>query len=175
MASEPRLRSSRSGNRLLVRALVTVRSWALWWLVLFGLWVVMEGNIEAMELAAGAGAAALAATLAEAARRQGLLAFAPEPWWLAKVGRLPHRLLYEFALVTWALVLKLRARPSRGRWIGAPFPAGGKDARSTGKRAAALVIENVTPNTMAVDIEAGENVALKHDLIPGRGTTALPS
>jgi hypothetical protein len=158
-----------------VGALVTVRSWALWWLVLFGLWTVMEGTNEAMELAAGAGAAAVAATLAELARRQGLLAFVPEPRWLATVARIPHRLFYEFALVTWALVLELRGRPSRGRWIGGPFPAGAKDARSAGNRATALVIENVTPNTMAVDIDSDENVALKHDLIPGRGTTALPS
>jgi len=153
----------------------TLRFWTLWWLVLLGLWVVMEGTNEAMELAAGAGAAALAATLAEVARRQGLLAFAPEPRWLGRAVRLPHRLVYEFAAVSWALVLELRGRPSRGRWLASPFPAGGNDARSTGNRAAALVIENVTPNTMAVDIDADGDEALKHDLIPGRGTTALPS
>jgi hypothetical protein len=158
-----------------VDALVTVRSWALWWLVLFGLWVMMEGTNEAMELAAGGGAAALAATLAEVARRQGLLAFAPEPRWLAKVVRLPQCLLYEFAVVTWAFAPKVAGRPSRGRWLAAPFPAGGKDARSAGNRAAAVVIENVTPNTMAVDIDTDANVALKHDLVPGHGTTALPS
>jgi len=151
------------------------RSWALWWLVLFGLWVVVEGTNEAMELAAGAGAAALAATLAEALRRQGLLAFAPELRWLLRSWRVPHRLLYEFALVTWALVPRLTSRPSRGRWTASPFCVGGADARSAGNRAAALVLENVTPNTMAAEVDREHDAALKHDLLPGHGNTVLPS
>jgi hypothetical protein len=157
-----------------VGALDVVRSWVFWWLALFGLWVVMEGTNEAMELAAGGGAAALAATLAEAARRQGLLTFAPEARWLVRAWRLPYRLVYEFALVTWALCLRPAGRPSRGRWSGSPFSAGGADARSAGNRAAALVLENVTPNTMAAEIDREHNAALKHDLLPGHGNTVLP-
>jgi hypothetical protein len=164
-----------SGNRPLVDALGAVRSWVLWWLVLLGLYVVMEGTNEAMELAAGAGAAALAATLAEVVRRQGLLAFAPEPRWLVRSWRLPHRLLYEFALVTWGLVPRFMGRPSRGRWSASPFPSRGADARSAGNRGAALVLENVTPNTMAAEIDRENGAALKHDLLPGHGNTALPS
>ncbi|MGN6431517.1 MAG: Na+/H+ antiporter subunit E [Gaiellaceae bacterium] len=154
--------------------MTTARSWVLWWLVLFGLWIVIEGTNEAMELAAGAGAAAVAATLAEALRRQGLLAFAPGPRWLLGSYRLPHRLLYEFALVTWAVVPRLRGRPSRGRWSASPFPEVGADARSAGDRAAALVLENVTPNTMAAEIDRERAAALEHDLLPGHGNTVLP-
>jgi hypothetical protein len=128
-----------------------------------------------MELAAGAGAAAVAATLAEAARRQGLLAFAPQLRWLVRAWRLPHRLLYEFVVVVWALVPRLAGRPSRGRWSGSPFPAGGVDARSAGNRAAALVLENVTPNVMAAEIDREHEAALKHELVPGHGNTVLPS
>ena len=155
-------------------ALDAVRSWVLWWLVLFGLWTVIEGTNEAMELAAGAGAAAIAATLAEVLRRQGLLAFAPEPRWVLRSWRLPHRLLYEFALVAWALVGRLAGRRSRGRWAASPFPAGGADARSAGNRAAALVLEDVTPNSMVAEIEREHSAALKHDLLPGHGNTVLP-
>jgi hypothetical protein len=157
-----------------VAALHVARSWVLWWLVLFGLWVVLQGALEAMELAAGAGAAAVAATLAEAARRQGLLGFAPQLRWLARAWRLPHRLLYEFAVVTWALGLRLAGRRSRGRWAASPFPAGGTDARAAGNRAAALVLENVTPNVMTAEIDRDDDAALKHDLLPGHGSTALP-
>jgi hypothetical protein len=157
-----------------VDAVRAVRSWALWWLVLFGLWVVIEGTNEAMELAAGAAAAAVAATLAEALRRQGLLAFAPGPRWIVRAWRLPHRLLYEFALVTWALVPRLTGRPSRGRWVASPFTAGGADARSAGNRAAAQVLEDVTPNSMVAEIDREHSAALKHDLLPGHGNTVLP-
>jgi hypothetical protein len=135
----------------------------------------MEGTNDAMELAAGAGAAAVAATLTEALRRQGMLALAPEPRWFFRAWRLPHRLLYEFALVTWALLPRLAGRPSRGRWNGSPFLAGADNARSAGNRAAALVLENVTPNTMAAEIDRDHRAALKHDLLPGHGNTVLPS
>jgi hypothetical protein len=157
-----------------VGALDAVRSWVWWWLVLFGLWIVIEGTNEAMELAAGAGAAALAATLAEALRRQGLFAFAPDLRRLLSAWRLPHRLLYEFALVTWTLVPRLAGRPSRGRWSASPFPAGGADARSAGNRAATLVLEDVTPNSMVAEIDGEHSAALKHDLLPGHGNTVLP-
>lgn len=155
--------------------MTAVRSWLLWWLALFGLWIVMEGTNEAMELAAGAGAAAVAATLTEALRRQGLLAFAPGPHLLLRAWRLPHRLLYEFALVTWAVVPRLKGRPSRGRWSASPFPEVEADSHSAGDRAAALVLENVTPNTMAAEVDREHRAALKHDLLPGHGNTVLPS
>jgi hypothetical protein len=152
-----------------------LRSWTLWWLVLFGLWVVIQGTNEAMELAAGAGAAALAATFAEFARRQGLLAFSPEPAWVLKAVRLLWRLPYEFGVVTVALVLDvLRVRRVRSEWAAGRLPGGRYASMAAGNRAAALVAENAAPNTMAIDAEGGAE-ALKHDLVPGRGTAALPS
>ena len=152
-----------------------LRSWTLWWLVLFWLWILMQGAWEAMEIAAGAGAAALGATFAEVARRQGLLAFAPQPRWLARSLRLLWRVPYELGIVTRALVLDLlRVRRVRSRWAVAPVPGGRPAAVARGNRAAALVAENVAPNTMAIQA-ADPAEALKHDLVPGRGTAALPS
>lgn len=151
-----------------------LRSWALWWLVLFGLWNVIQGAAEAMEMAAGAGAAALGATFAEAARRQGLLAFAPEPRWLVRSARLLWRLPYEFAIVTVALVRDLlRIRRVRGEWAVSPLPAGRVAAIRAGNRASTLALENVAPNTMAIEAEGGDE-ALRHDLVSGRGTAVLP-
>src|SRR5436305_5342841 len=102
-----------------------LRSWTLWWLVLFWLWILMQGAWEAMEIAAGAGAAALGATFAEVARRQGLLAFAPDLRWLLKVVRMVWRLPYEFAIVAGALFgYLLRLRAVRSKWAASPLPAG---------------------------------------------------
>src|SRR5436305_14643555 len=150
-----------------------LRSWTLWWLVLFWLWILMQGAWEAMEIAAGAGAAALGATFAEVARRQGLLGFAPELRWLAKSLRLVWRIPYEVGLVTWALALDvLRVRPIRSELAAAALPAGSPAAVASGNRTAVLVAENVAPNTMAVQTADGSG-ALKHDLVPGHGATAL--
>ena len=152
-----------------------LRSWTLWWLVLFWLWIAMQGAWEAMEVAAGAGAAALGATFAEVARRHGLLAFAPEARWLAKSLRLLWRLPYELGIVTRALVLDLlRVRRVRSEWAAAPLPDGRPAPVAAGNRAVALVVENAAPNTMAIQA-ADPAEALKHDLVPGRGTAALPS
>jgi hypothetical protein len=152
-----------------------LRSWTIWWLVLFGAWNLMQGAWEEMEIAAGAGAAAIAATFAEVARRHGLLSFAPELGWLARVFRLFWRVPYEFALVTVALLLDvLRVRRVRSEWAATPLPTGPLAAVARGNRAAVLVVENVAPNTMAVQSDDGTE-ALKHDLVPGKGTAALPS
>jgi hypothetical protein len=148
-----------------------LRSWVFWWLVLFGLWNVLQGAWEAMEIAAGAGAAALGATFAEVARRQGLLAFAPDPRWLAKVYRPFWRVPYEFALVTGAL---LRPTRVRSEWKVAKLPSGRLVAQRAGNRATALVLENVSPNSMAFEAENGDE-ALEHDLVPGHGAAVLPS
>jgi hypothetical protein len=136
----------------------------------------MQGTNEAMKLAAGAGAAALGATLAELARRQGLLRFAAEPAWLAKAARIPLRVLQEFWTLTWALVLDvLRVRRVESQWLALPFAAGGDDPVSAARRATAVLIENFSPNTMAVDVDCDRGLALRHDLVPRPDKRSLAS
>src|SRR5437899_2844779 len=115
---------------------------------------MLQGAWEAMEIAAGAGAAALGATFAEVARRQGLLAFAPQPRWLRRVPRVVRRV--------------------RSEWAATRLPGGRPAPVAAGNRAVLLAAENMAPNTMAVQSEDRAE-ALKHDLVPGRGTAALPS
>jgi multisubunit Na+/H+ antiporter MnhE subunit len=147
----------------------------LWWLVLFGLWVVMQGALEAMELAAGAGAAALGASLLELIRRQGLLRFAPGAAAIASAVRVPGQLLRELSILTTRLALHVtRIRPVRSAWVAVPFEAGGDDALSAGNRALRPLIDNVTPLTIVVDVDCERNVALKHDLVPERASKTVP-
>jgi hypothetical protein len=158
-----------------VDALVTVRSWTLWWLVLFGLWVVMEGTNEAMELAAGGGAAALGATLLELVRRRGLLRFAPGIAAIASAARMPVQILREFSILAVALALDLaRVRRVRSAWVAVPFEAGGGDPASAGNRALRPLIDNVTPLTIVADVDRDRDVALKHDLVPSRASKTVP-
>ena len=156
-------------------ALGTVRSWALWWLVLFGLWVVMQGTVEAMELAAGAGAAALAATLLELARRQRLLRFAPNAAAIASAARIPWQMVRELWILASALVRDLTGiRRVRSAWVAVPFEAGGDDPVSAGNRAVRPLIDNVTPLTVVADVDCDRDVALKHDLVPSRASKTVP-
>jgi hypothetical protein len=152
-----------------------LRSWTLWWLTLFGLWIVMQGTIEAMELAAGAGAAALGSTLLELARRQGLLRFAPDEAAIASAAHIPWQIFRELWILTAALALDLAGiRRIRSAWVAVPFEAGGDDPRSAGNRALRPLIDNVTPLTIVADVDRELNVALKHDLVPSRASKTVP-
>jgi hypothetical protein len=158
-----------------VGALATVRSWTLWWLVLFGLWVVMDGTNEAMELAGGAGGAAFGATLLELMRRRGLLRFAPDAAAIASSVRIPWQILRELWILTAALALDVTGiRHIRSAWVAVPFDSGGDDPRSAENRALRPLIDNVTPLTIVADIDCERDVALKHDLIPSRASKTVP-
>lgn len=50
-------------------ALTAVTELALWWAALAGLWLVFISTVDPLELAVGAGAAAVGALAARAARR----------------------------------------------------------------------------------------------------------
>jgi hypothetical protein len=153
-----------------------VRSWVLWWLVLFGVWNLMQGAWEEMEIAAGAGAAALGATFAEVARRQGLLSFAPPAETLAKGLGAPWRLIYEYGVLTWVVLARvLRVHDVRSVWLAVPYDGGAADPVSRGRRAAAVLIENISPNTIGVDVDCDGDVALRHDLDPRFGSSGFPS
>jgi hypothetical protein len=152
-----------------------LRSWTLWWLTLFGLWIVMQGSSDGLELAAGAGAAALGSTLLELVRRRRLLRFAPDAAAVATAARIPWHILREFWILTTALVLDLTGiRRIRSAWVAVPFEAGGDDPRSAGNRALRPLIDNVTPLTIVADVDRDLDVALKHDLVPSRASKTVP-
>jgi hypothetical protein len=137
--------------------------------------VLLVGTASWIELVAGACGAALAAALAAAVRRQELLAFRLERLWLARAWSVPLRIVRDFAVLTWALLLHVtRARPVRGRFVAVPFPAGGDDEAAAGRRGVAALLGSIAPNTIVVDVDTGEELALKHDLVPGRASKTVP-
>jgi hypothetical protein len=144
-------------------------------LALFGLWIVMQGSTDVMEVAAGAGAAALGATLLELVRRQGQLRFAPDAAGIATAGRIPWQIVREFWILTSALALDLTGvRRISSAWVAVPFEGGGDDPRSAGNRALRPLIDNVTPLTVVADVDPDRDVALKHDLVPSRASKTVP-
>lgn len=139
----------------------------LWWLGLFGFWVLLVGTTEWLELVAGACAAALGAALAESLRAK--LPF--DAALLAGAWRIPLRILRDFALLTWALVLHVAGvRPVRSVWVEVPFPR----AEEPGRRAVAAELGSLSPNTIVADVDRERRVALVHELVRGRGPTSLP-
>ena len=147
----------------------------LWWLALFGWWIVLVGTNSGLELIAGACAGLLGALLAVALRRQGLLRFRFEARWLAKALKVPWRVVYEMGAVFWALALHLVGlRRLSGRYRAFDFPAGGDDPTSRGRRAVATAADSLSPNTMPVDVDRERDLALRHELDPRRASDEMP-
>jgi hypothetical protein len=147
----------------------------LWSIALFGWWVLLVGTNAGLELVAGACAALLGALLALALRRRGLFGYRFEARWVAKVLKVPYRVVYECGVVFGALALHLMGlRRLSGRYRAFDFPAGGNDPTSRGRRALASSIDALSPNTLPVDVDPESGLALRHELDPRRASNDMP-
>lgn len=147
----------------------------LWWVALFGWWLVLVGTNAGLELVAGACAALLGASLAAAVRRRGLLRYRFEPRWLRKTLRTPWKVVRELAIVFWALALHMAGLRRMSSYYRAfDFPTGGDDPASAGRRALAGEADALSPNTLPVDFDSERGVVLRHELDPRRATNDLP-
>jgi Na+/H+ ion antiporter subunit len=147
----------------------------LWWLALFGWWLVLVGTSSGLELLAGACAAALGVLLALGLRRQRLLRFRFEARWLTRTLRVPWRVVKELGIVFGALALHMaRQRRLSSRYRAFEFPAGRDDAVSAGRRAVAAEADSLSPNTIPVDIDRERGLALRHELDPRHSSDEMP-
>jgi hypothetical protein len=143
-------------------------TWLTWFACLFGLWLLLVGTVQDVELIAGLCAAALGATAAEVVWAQGLLRYRVQWRWLRLAWRPLWRVLPDFVLVLTALV-----RRPHGRFRTIEFPAGGERAVDSGRRAFALVAASLAPNRLGVDVDPDTGEALVHDLLPGSASREL--
>ena len=137
----------------------------LWWVVLWGLWLLYVGQHHTQEVVAGAIAAGLSVGVAAALARLGRYRYRLDGHRLAGAWVLPWHVVRDFGLISLAL---LRGRP-RGAWQELEFPVGGRDPRSAGRRALAGVLGSIAPNAYVVDFDGERDVALVHRLDPRRG------
>jgi multisubunit Na+/H+ antiporter MnhE subunit len=144
-----------------------VAFWLVAWICLFVLWLLYADSLAASEVAAGLVASALAATGAEAMRRQGLVPFRPRPRWFLRAVRLPSRVAIEFGRSTRALWMALGARGrTRSRFRAVPFPAGGTGGRAAARRALAVLGGSFAPNAYVIDFDEENGLMLVHELAP---------
>jgi hypothetical protein len=147
----------------------------LWWIALLGWWLVVVGTNSGLELLAAACGALLGTLVAIALRRERLLRFRFEPLWLAKTLKAPWAVVRELAVVLWALALHLAGfrRVSSG-YRALPFPTGGDDPVSAGRRALASEADALSPNGVPVDMDCERGVVLRHELDPRHASNTVP-
>src|SRR6266516_4460960 len=98
-----RRRGREQGTHLSRRA----GAWLVWWVLLMSFWVILDDSIALDELLAGAGAAALAATLAELVGHQAATRFRMRAGWVVPALGLPGQVVRDTVIVFAALWRRL--------------------------------------------------------------------
>jgi multisubunit Na+/H+ antiporter MnhE subunit len=141
--------------------------WAAWWAALFLAWLVLVDTFDGQELAVGAAAAALSATVAVAVHRRGYIRFWQRMAWLKELPYLVWAVIVDSGLLGLALWDRLiRRRPVRGSTIRVPFHYGGDNGRDGARRALVNASVSLTPNTFVIDIDPAADSLLVHQLVP---------
>jgi xanthine/CO dehydrogenase XdhC/CoxF family maturation factor len=143
--------------------------WGFWFLGLFWLWMLLCGDWNRIEWIAGGCVAAVAATLAEAARRTSRVALVfPVGSFRGSASVLPM-VFHDFALLLVALVRTSSAGRSTGRYVKRPIETGPKTtAGGAARRAWIVLLAGYSPDSYVVDIDVDAGEALLHDLLPSR-------
>lgn len=150
-----------------MEAVRAVRSWVAAWVVSAVLWVVLTDSVQIEELLAAAGVAVLAATAFELVRRQRVAAQAIDPRLLLRGWRVLIRVPADvWRLTRAAFAQAVQRRTARGVVVAIPFTATGEDAGARGRRAVAIGLGSVAPNTVVIGVDREGGRMLVHQLEP---------
>ena len=148
-----------------------VLRWAIWFTVLWWLWMLLVGEWNHYEWIAATAAAAVGASVFELMRwRTNTHARVPAVW-IGRARSVPHQVFIDFGIVTWALVRSIATgRVVRGVFRENEFPATGGSKRDVGARAWTDWVANFSPNAVPIDIDRERGISLVHDLVPNRSS-----
>ena len=144
--------------------------WVVWWIFLTGLWIPLAFDVAVPELVASAIAAAAGATLVTAVRAQRLISFRPRLRWALRLWRLPLQVALDTGILVAVLWRRLvMRRPVSGSFRAIPFRAVGEEPEANARRAMAMTIGSIAPNTYVIDIDRDYGLILVHQLVPKPG------
>jgi multisubunit Na+/H+ antiporter MnhE subunit len=130
------------------------------------LWVALDDSLATDELLAGAGAAAIAALLAETACHQAALLLRFRLAWLLPALRLPGQAAVDTVLVYRALWRKLAdGEDPRGGFAEERVQPGADGPEGTVRRTLIIGLRSFTPNAFVLGIDAEREVMVVHELV----------
>jgi multisubunit Na+/H+ antiporter MnhE subunit len=145
-------------------------AWLAWWILMMGLWVAIDDSLATDELLAGAGAAAIAALVAQAACRQAGLRYRMRLGWLLPALRLPGQVVTDTVAVYLVLWRKLtRGVNPPGGFSEVPVDPGEDGPAGVVRRALIIGGRSFTPNAFVLDIDAERRVMVVHQLVTRDG------
>jgi hypothetical protein len=134
---------------------------AVWWVVLFWLWLAFAGEWNRIEWIAAAIAATVAASIASIVCSR--LRYRFRAGWLREAERIPWQLLVDCAVV-----LAAPARRREGVFHARPTGPKGASAEAAGRAAFLTLAATFSPNAYVVDADRETGTVLLHDLVPRR-------
>ena len=164
LAGEPRDRKYHQS------APARVGAWLAWWVLLMSLWVMLDDSLATDELLAGAGAAALAALVAEVAGYQAATRFRMRARWLVPALRLPGQVAADTVTVYAALWRRLaRGEQPASAFVTEPVRFGDDTPAGVTRRVLLIGARSLAPNAFALGIDRGTQTMVLHLLVPKGG------
>jgi multisubunit Na+/H+ antiporter MnhE subunit len=127
------------------------------WVGLAALWLLYQGEWNAIQLYAAGSAAALSLVVAVVVRRHALPSARIERRLLVRVARVPWAVVKQFGYITLFLL-----RRGKGEFRTVPFPTGGARPAERGRRAFVALATGYSPNSYVVDVDEERHEMLVH-------------
>jgi multisubunit Na+/H+ antiporter MnhE subunit len=165
LAGEPRTRrppgaepQSRSGR---------AATWLTWWVLLTGLWIAVNDSLAVNEVLVGAGAAAVAALMAELVSHQAVVRYRIRAAWLLRATRLPGEVARDtftvFAVL--ARTVFTKAPPPHGVLRELPVRYGDDSPLGVTRRVLLTGARSLAPNEFVLGMDPERDVMVVHQLV----------
>ena len=164
LAGEPRDRKYRQSGP------ARAGTWLVWWVLLMSLWIMLDDSLATDELLAGAGAAALAALVAELATYQAADRFRMRIRWLVPALRLPGQVAADTVTVYAALWRRLaRGEQPASAFVTEPVRFGDDTPAGVTRRVLLIGARSVAPNAFALGLDSATQTMVLHQLVAKEG------
>ena len=141
-------------------------TWLVWWVLLMSLWIMLDDSLATDELLAGAGAAAIAAVVAEVASYQAATRFRMQIRWLVPALRLPGQVAADTVTVYAALWRRLaRGQQPDSAFVTEPVRFGDDTPAGVTRRVLLIGARSVAPNAFALGIDRDRDTMILHQLV----------
>jgi len=145
-------------------------AWLVWWVLLMSLWIMLDDSLATDELLAGAGAAALAALVAELATYQAADRFRMRIRWLVPALRLPGQVAADTVTLYAALWRRLaRGQQPDSAFVTEPVRFGDDTPAGVTRRVLLIGARSVAPNAFALGLDSATQTMVLHQLVAKRG------
>jgi multisubunit Na+/H+ antiporter MnhE subunit len=162
LAGEPRERVRE--DRL--PAAARVGAWLAWWVLLMSFWIMLDNSLATDELLAGAGAAAIAALVAELASYQAATRFRMRFAWLVPALKLPGQVASDMLTVYGALWRRMvRGEQPDSAFVTETVRYGDDSAEGMTRRVLLIGGRSLAPNEFALGIDPDTETMVLHALV----------